>query len=115
MLEGYTALAYVAAVTRRMTLGTLVTGVMHRYPGVLAKTVTTLDVLSGGRARLGIGASWYAREPRGLGVPVVPLRERFDRLDEALRICLQMWSDDNGRFDGEHYELAETLCSPAPI
>jgi F420-dependent oxidoreductase-like protein len=115
MLEGYTALAYVAAVTERMTLGTLVTGVMHRHPGVLAKTVTTLDVLSGGRARLGIGASWYEREQRGLGVPVVPLGERFDRLEEALRICLQMWSDDNGRFDGGHYQLAETLCSPAPL
>jgi F420-dependent oxidoreductase-like protein len=115
MLEGYSALSYVAAVTQRMTLGTLVTGVMHRYPGVLAKTVTTLDVLSGGRARLGIGASWYEREQRGLGVPVVPLGERFDRLEEALRICLQMWSEDNGSFDGSHYRLAETLCSPAPL
>jgi F420-dependent oxidoreductase-like protein len=115
MLEGYTALAYVAAVTKRMTLGTLVTGVMHRHPGVLAKTVTTLDILSGGRARLGVGASWYEREQRGLGVPVVALAERFDRLEEALRICLQMWSDDNGRFDGAHYQLAETLCSPAPL
>jgi F420-dependent oxidoreductase-like protein len=115
MLEGYSALAFVAAVTQRLTLGTLVTGVMHRHPGVLAKTVTTLDVLSGGRARLGIGASWYEREQRGLGVPVVPLGERFDRLEEALRICLQMWSDDNGRFDGDHYKLAETLCSPAPL
>jgi F420-dependent oxidoreductase-like protein len=115
MLEGYSALAYVAAKTERMTLGMLVTGVMHRHPGVLAKTVTTLDVLSGGRARLGIGASWYEREQRGLGVPVVPVGERFERLEEALRICLQMWSDDNGRFDGRHYQLAETLCVPAPL
>jgi len=115
MLEGYTTLGYVAATTERMTLGMLVTGVMYRYPGLLAKTVTTLDVLSGGRARLGIGASWYEREQRGLGVPVVPVRERFERLEEALRICLQMWSDNNGPFEGRHYQLAETLCVPAPI
>jgi F420-dependent oxidoreductase-like protein len=115
MLEGYTALAYVAAVTERMTLGTLVTGVTHRHPGVLAKTVTTVDVLSAGRARLGIGASWYEREQRGLGIPVVPVAERFERLDEALRICLQMWSGDDGPFEGKHYQLAETLCVPAPL
>lgn len=115
MLEGYTTLAYVAAKTERMTLGMLVTGVMYRHPGVLAKTVTTLDVLSRGRARLGIGASWYEREQRGLGVPVVPVGERFERLEEALQICLQMWSENNGPFDGRHYQLAETLCVPAPI
>jgi F420-dependent oxidoreductase-like protein len=115
MLEGYTTLGYVAGKTDRMTLGLLVTGVMYRYPGLLAKIVTTLDVLSGGRARLGIGASWYEREQRGLGVPVVPVGERFERLEETLRICLQMWSEDNGPFDGRHYQLAETLCVPAPI
>ncbi|NJP35912.1 LLM class F420-dependent oxidoreductase [Micromonospora thermarum] len=115
MLEAYTTLGYLAGKTDRMTLGVLVTGVMYRYPGLLAKIVTTLDVLSGGRARLGIGASWYDREQRGLGVPVVPTSERFERLEETLRICLQMWSDDNGRFDGRHYQLAETLCVPAPI
>jgi F420-dependent oxidoreductase-like protein len=115
MLESYTTLGYVAAVTGRMTLGVLVTGVMYRHPGVLAKIVTTLDVLSGGRARLGIGASWYEREQRGLGVPVVPVAERFERLEETLQICLQMWSDDNGPFDGRHYRLAETLCEPAPL
>ncbi|HEY8474504.1 MAG TPA: LLM class F420-dependent oxidoreductase [Natronosporangium sp.] len=115
MLEGYTTLGYVAGITERMTLGLLVTGVMYRYPGILAKTVTTLDVLSGGRARLGIGASWYEREQRGLGVPVVPVSERFERLEETLRICKQMWSDDNGPFEGKHYQLAETLCSPQPL
>ncbi|MFG1953895.1 LLM class F420-dependent oxidoreductase [Micromonospora sp. NPDC048830] len=115
MLEAYTTLGYVAAQTERMTLGVLVTGVMYRHPGLLAKIVTTLDVLSGGRARLGIGASWYEREQRGLGVPVVPVAERFERLEETLRICLQMWGDDNGRFDGRHYQLAETLNVPAPI
>ena len=115
MLEGYTTLGYVAAVIGRMTLGVLVTGVMYRHPGLLAKIVTTLDVLSGGRARLGIGASWYEREQRGLGVPVVPVAERFERLEETLQICLQMWSDDNGPFHGRHYQLAETLCVPAPL
>jgi F420-dependent oxidoreductase-like protein len=115
MLEGYTTLGYVAGVTERMTLGLLVTGVMYRYPGILAKTVTTLDVLSGGRARLGIGASWYEREQVALGVPVVPLAERFERLEEAVRVCQQMWSDDDGPFEGTHYQLAETLCVPAPL
>ena len=115
MLEGYTTLGYVAGRTERMTLGLLVTGVMYRYPGLLAKIVTTLDVLSAGRARLGIGASWYEREQLGLGVPVVPVGERFERLEETLRICLQMWSDDNGPFQGQHYRLAETICVPAPI
>jgi F420-dependent oxidoreductase-like protein len=115
MLEAYTTLGYLAGVTERMTLGVLVTGVMYRYPGLLAKIVTTLDVLSGGRARLGVGASWYEREQRGLGVPVVPMGERFERLDETLQICKQMWSDDNGPYHGTHYQLEETLCVPAPV
>jgi F420-dependent oxidoreductase-like protein len=115
MLEGYTTLGYVAALTERMSLGLMVTGVMYRHPGLLAKIVTTLDVLSGGRAVLGIGASWYEREQRGLGVPVVPVTERFERLEETLQICLQMWSDDNGPYEGRHYQLAETLCVPAPL
>ena len=93
MLEGYTTLGYVAAKTQRMTLGVLVTGVMYRHPGLLAKIVTTLDVLSGGRAGLGVGTSWYEREQRGLGLPVVPVGERFERLEETLQICLQMWSE----------------------
>src|SRR5512132_1741566 len=115
MLEAYTTLGYVAGTTDRMTLQVLVTGVMYRHPGLLAKVVTTLDVLSGGRARLGLGASWYEREQRGLGVPVVPVGERFERLEETLQICLQMWSQDNGPFHGRHYQLAETLCVPTPI
>lgn len=115
MLEGYTTLGFVAAATQRMTLGLLVTGVMYRHPGLLAKIVTTLDVLSGGRARLGLGASWYEREQRGLGVPVVPVAERFERLEETLQICLQMWSDDDGPFEGRHYQLAETLSVPQPL
>ncbi len=115
MLEGYTTLGYVAALTERMTLGLLVTGVMYRHPGLLAKIVTTLDVLSGGRAMLGLGASWYEREQRGLGVPVVPVAERFERLEETLQICRQMWSEDNGPYEGRHYQLAETLCVPQPL
>src|SRR5688572_27044587 len=115
MLEGYTTLGYVAGRTERMTLGLLVTGVMYRHPGLLAKIVTTLDVLSGGRARLGIGASWYEREQRGLGVPVVPVAERFERLEETLQICLQMWSEDNGPFKGRHYALAETRNFPPAL
>jgi F420-dependent oxidoreductase-like protein len=115
MLEAYTTLGYLAGQTERMTLGVLVTGVMYRHPGLLAKIVTTLDVLSGGRARMGIGASWYEREQRGLGVPVVPVGERFERLEETLQICLQMWSEDTGPFSGRHHQLAETMCEPAPI
>lgn len=115
MLEGYTSLGFLAGQTRRMRLGLLVTGVTYRHPGLLAKTVTTLDVLSGGRAQLGIGAAWYEREHRGLGVPFPPLAERFERLEETLQICLQMWSDDNGPYNGTHYRLAETICSPPPI
>jgi F420-dependent oxidoreductase-like protein len=115
MLEAYTTLGYVAARTERVALRVLVTGVTYRHPGLLAKIVTTLDVLSGARAQLGIGASWYEREQAGLGVPVVPVAERFERLEETLQICLQMWSDDNGPFDGRHYRLAETLCVPAPL
>ena len=115
MLEGYTALGFLAGQTSTMTLGLLVTGVTYRHPGLLAKIVTTLDVLSGGRAQLGIGAAWYEREHRGLGVPFPPLSERFERLEETLQICLQMWSDDVGPFEGRHYQLAETICSPPPI
>jgi F420-dependent oxidoreductase-like protein len=115
MLEGYTSLGFLAGQTSTMTLGLLVTGVTYRHPGLLAKIVTTLDVLSGGRAQLGIGAAWYEREHRGLGVPFPPLSERFERLEETLQICLQMWSDDVGPFEGRHYQLAETICSPPPI
>jgi F420-dependent oxidoreductase-like protein len=115
MLEGYTALAFIAGRTQTLRLRTLVTGVTYRHPGVLAKTVTTLDVLSAGRAELGIGAAWYDREHAGLGVPFPPVAQRFEMLEEALQICLQMWSDDDGPFDGKHYQLAETLCRPAPV
>jgi F420-dependent oxidoreductase-like protein len=115
MLEGYTTLGFVAGQTRRIRLGLLVTGVTYRHPGLLAKVVTTLDVLSGGRALLGIGAAWYEREHLGLGVPFPPTAERFERLEEALQVCKQMWSDDDGPFEGRHYRLAETLCRPRPV
>ncbi|MBF6450526.1 MULTISPECIES: LLM class F420-dependent oxidoreductase [Nocardia] len=116
MLEGYTTLGYLAAHTSSIDLGLLVTGVTYRHPGLLAKIVTTLDVLSGGRATLGIGAAWFEREHRGLGVEFPPLAERFERLEETLRICAQMWDpDNNGPFEGKYYQLAETLCSPQPI
>ena len=97
MLEGYTGLGFVAGRTERITLSALVTGVTYRHPGLLAKIVTTLDVVSGGRAQLGIGAAWYEREHKGLGVPFPPLGERLERLEETLQICQQMWSDDDGR------------------
>jgi F420-dependent oxidoreductase-like protein len=115
MLEGYTTLSFAAGKTDRLRFRLLVGGVTYRHPGLLAKTVTTLDVLSGGRAELGLGAAWYEREHRGLGVPFPALRERYERLEETLQICLQMWSDDNGPYEGTHYTLAETLCSPPPV
>jgi len=115
MLEAYTALGYLAGHTSRVRLGTMVTGVTYRSPGILAKQVTTLDVLSGGRAWLGIGAAWFDREHHGLGVPFPSLRERFERLEEALQITLQMWSDNNGPYEGKHYQLAETISSPQPL
>ena len=115
MLEGYTALGFVAGRTERLRLRLLVTGVTYRYPGLLAKTVTTLDVVSGGRAELGIGAAWYEREHKGLGVPFPPTAERFERLEETIQICLQMWSGKGGTFEGEHYQLEEVLCSPMPV
>ena len=112
MLEGYTTLGYLAALTRSLQLGLLVTGVTYRHPGLLAKTLTTLDVLSGGRAWLGLGAAWYEREHRGLGVPFPSLGERFERLEETLQICLQMWGSDLGSFQGRHYRLEETRNQP---
>ena len=115
MLEGYSTLSYLAAITHRVKLGTMVTGVPYRFPGVLVKTVTTLDVLSGGRAYLGIGAAWFEQEARGLGTPFPPLGVRFELLEEALQIAKQMWSGNNGPYQGKHNQLAESLCSPQPL
>jgi F420-dependent oxidoreductase-like protein len=115
MLEGYTTLGYLAGQTESVRLSLLVTGTTYRYPGLLAKIVTTLDVLSKGRATLGIGAAWYDREHAGLGVPFPSTSERFERLEETLQIVRQMWSDDDGAYDGTHYQLAETVCVPPPV
>ena len=118
MLEGYSALSYIAAVTKRAKLGTMVTGVVYHQPGILAKTVTTLDVLSGGRAWLGIGAAWNEAESRGLGIPFPAMKERFERLEETLQICQQMWEGKRGSekpFRGEHYQLERPLNSPQSL
>jgi F420-dependent oxidoreductase-like protein len=115
MLEGYSTLSYLAAVTKTVKLGTMVTGVPYRYPGFLIKTVTTLDVLSGGRAYLGIGAAWFEGEAVALGIPFPPTATRFELLEEALQIAHQMWSDNNGPYHGKHNTLTETLCVPQPL
>jgi F420-dependent oxidoreductase-like protein len=114
-LEVYTTLGFLAGQTRSIALAPLVTGVTYRHPGLLAKTATTVDVLSGGRLVFGIGAAWYDREHLGLGVPYPPVRERFEMLEETLQICQQMWSENDGPYEGKHYRLAETICEPQPI
>jgi len=115
MLESYSTLAYMAAHTHQARLGTMVTGVVYRHPGILVKTVSTLDVLSGGRAYLGIGAAWNEAEARGLGIPFPPTAERFERLEETLQIALQMWSGTAGTYYGKHFHLEQALNSPQPI
>src|SRR5579864_7619574 len=115
MLQAYTTLGFLAAHTRRARLGTMVSGVHYRHPGVLVKQVTTLDVLSGGRAWLGVGAGWYERESRGLGVPFPSLGERFGRLEETLKIAHAMWRGETSPIYGHHFQLAEPLLSPRPI
>jgi F420-dependent oxidoreductase-like protein len=115
MLEAYTTLGFLAAETARLRLGTLVTGVTYRHPGLLAKIVTTLDVLSGGRAWLGIGAAWNDEEHAGLGVPFPPAGRRLELLEDAVRICLKMFRGDDGPFEGAHVHLARTLNSPPPV
>jgi F420-dependent oxidoreductase-like protein len=115
MLEAYTTLGFIAGHTSRVKLMTLVTGVVYRDPGLLAKMITTLDVLSGGRAWLGIGAAWNEEEARGLGLFFPPRAERFERLEEALQICLQMWDAADGPYHGAHYDLGRTLNSPQPL
>lgn len=114
-LEGYTSLGFLAAQTTTIDLALLVTGVTYRYPGLLAKAVTTLDVLSQGRSMLGLGAAWYEREHTALGIPYPPLSTRFEMLEETLQICRQMWSANDGPYTGTHYQLNETICEPQPI
>lgn len=115
MLEGYSALAFAAGRTNRIKLGTMVTGVTYRHPGILIKTATTLDVLSHGRAYLGIGAAWNEEEHRGLGVPFPPLAERFERLEETLQIAHQMWAGNDAPYEGKYYQLARPLNSPRAV
>jgi F420-dependent oxidoreductase-like protein len=115
MLEAYTTLGFLAAHTQRVRLHTLVTGVIYREPGLLAKQITTLDVLSGGRAGLGIGAAWNDDESAGLGFDFPPTAERFERLEEAIQICLQMWGESEAAYNGKHYHLGRTLNSPQNI
>jgi F420-dependent oxidoreductase-like protein len=115
MLEAYTTLGYLAACTSRAALLTVITGTVYRDPGVLAKIVTTLDVLSKGRAWLGIGAAWNEQESRGLGIPFPPVAERFERLEETLQICLQMWHGDESPYHGKHYQLERPLNSPQSL
>jgi F420-dependent oxidoreductase-like protein len=115
MLEAYTTLGYLAACTSSARLLTLVTGAVYRHPGVLAKIATTLDVLSGGRAWLGIGAAWNEEEARGLGIPFPPVADRFERLEETLQICLQMWAGDETPYRGKHYQLERPLNVPPAV
>jgi len=115
MLEAYTTMGFLAAHTSRASLVTVVTGVVYRHPGILAKIISTLDVLSGGRAWLGIGAAWNEEEAVGLGIPFPPLAERFERLEETLQICLRMWSGDETPYTGTHYRLARPLDVPRPL
>src|ERR1051326_8202773 len=115
MVEAYTTLGFLAGQTRNVRLGTMVTGVHYRHPGVLIKQVTPLDVLSGGRAWLGIGAGWNERESRGLGVPFPSLGVRFAQLEETLQIAHAMWRGDTSPIYGRHFQLAEPINSPPPI
>ncbi len=115
MLESYSTLSYFAGLTQRIKLGALVTGVIYRFPGILVKTATTLDVLSDGRSYFGLGAAWNEVEARALGVPFPPPKERLEREEETLQIALQMWSGNEGPFQGRYYQLDRTLCSPLPL
>src|SRR5258705_12254894 len=115
MLEGWTTLGFLAAQTSRARLGLMVGGVHYRKPGLWVKAATTLDVLSGGRAWLGIGAAWNQEESEALGFPFPPVAERFERLEETLQICLQMWGGDETPFEGKHYQLARPLNRPQPL
>ena len=115
MHEAYNVLGYIAGLTKRMRLGTMATGVIYRHPAALVKILTTLDVLSSGRASLCIGAGWYEREALGLGLPFPPLSQRFEMLEENLQILKKMWSDDITPYEGKHYQLAEPICSPQPL
>lgn len=115
MLEAYATLGYLASVTARIRLGTMVTGVVYRHPGILIKTATTLDVLSGGRAYFGIGAAWFEREALGLGVPFPSKKTRFELLEDTLRAAHQMWAGQKAPFEGRHVHMAEPVLHPPSL
>jgi F420-dependent oxidoreductase-like protein len=118
MLEGWTTLGFMAAHSKQATLGLMVGGIHYRLPGIWAKAATTLDVVSGGRAYLGIGAAWNEEESRGLGFPMPPLGQRFEMLEECLQICNEMWKGERGSqaaFEGKHYQAARLLNSPQAL
>ena len=115
MLEAYSLLAAIAARTERAQLGTMVTGVTYRNPALLAKTVTTLDVISAGRAILGIGAAWNDDEHAGYGFDFPPLRERFERLEDAVQICRAMFTQEAPSFEGRHHRIEGALNVPRPV
>ncbi|MEZ3161881.1 LLM class F420-dependent oxidoreductase [Microbacterium sp. BWT-B31] len=115
MLEAYATLGFIAAHTETALLHTLVTGVIYRHPALLAKQVSTLNVLSGGRVGLGVGAAWNEQECRGLGFEFPPVAARFEQLEETLQICRQMWSDSDGPYDGALWQLERTLNSPQNV
>lgn len=115
MLEAYTTLGFLAQATSRIELGPLCAGVVYRHPAALIKAATTLDVLAGGRSWFAVGAAWYRREALALGFPFPPRPERFERLEETLRIAHQLWSGDPSPFEGRHYRLAEPIWSPLPV
>jgi len=115
MLEAYTTLGFLAAHTKRVRLGTMVTGATFRPPSVLIKAVTTLDVVSGGRAWLGVGAGYHEEEARAMDLPLPPVAERFERLEETLKLALQMWAGDSSSFDGRHYRLENPVGNPLPL
>jgi F420-dependent oxidoreductase-like protein len=115
MLEAYTTLGFLAARTSRIGLGTMVSAVTFRPPALLVKAVTTLDVLSGGRARFGIGAGHHDGEARAMGLPFPPVGERFERMEETIRLALRMWAGDDSAFEGEHYHLERPIGIPRPV
>lgn len=115
MLEAYATLGFIAAHTEKALLHTLVTGVIYRHPSLLAKQISTLDVLSGGRVGLGIGAAWNEEECEGLGFPFPPVAQRFRELEETIQICLQMWSDSEEPYEGAIWQLERTLNSPQNV
>ena len=115
MIEGYSTLGFFAGVTEKVKIGLLVGGVIYRHPALVIKTVSTLDVLSGGRAYFGIGAAWYEHETKSLGMVFPPTKERFEQLEEILQIAKHMWSGDTSPYEGKHFKLPYPVNSPQPL